>query len=62
MLKELLDLVRGNAQESVINNPEIPNEKNEEVVAEATNTIASGFRNIVAGGGAKVSGKTLTGF
>ena len=51
MLKELLDLVRGNAQESVINNPEIPNEKNEEVVAEATNTIASGFRNIVAGGG-----------
>lgn len=51
MLQQLLDLVRGNAQESVINNPEIPNEKNEEVVAEATNTIASGFRNIVAGGG-----------
>lgn len=51
MLKELLDLVRGNAQESVIDNPDVPNEKNEEVVAEATNTIASGFRNIVAGGG-----------
>lgn len=51
MLKELFELVRGNAQETVINNPDIPNEKNEEVVAEATNTIASGFRNIVAGGG-----------
>jgi len=51
MLKELFDLVRGNAQESVINNPDVPNEQNEEVVAEATNTIASGFRNIVAGGG-----------
>ena len=51
MLKELFDLVRGNAQESVINNPDVPNENNEEVVAEATNTIASGFRNIVAGGG-----------
>ncbi len=51
MLKELFDLVRGNAQESVIDNPDVPNEKNEEVVAEATNTIASGFRNIVAGGG-----------
>ena len=51
MLKELFDLVRGNAQESVINNPDVPNEHNEEVVAEATNTIASGFRNVVAGGG-----------
>jgi hypothetical protein len=51
MLKELLDLVRGNASESVINNPDIPNERNEEVVAEATNTVASGLRNVVAGGG-----------
>lgn len=51
MLNELFDLVRGNAHESVINNPDVPNENNEEVVAEATNTIASGFRNIVAGGG-----------
>lgn len=51
MLKELFDLVRGNAKESVIENPDVPNEKNEEVVAEATNTIASGLRNVVAGGG-----------
>jgi hypothetical protein len=51
MLKELFELVKGNATETVINNPEIPNEQNAEVVAEATNTIASGLRNIVAGGG-----------
>jgi hypothetical protein len=51
MLKELFDLVKGNATDAVINNPDIPNEKNTEVVAEATNTIASGLRNIVAGGG-----------
>jgi len=51
MLKELFDLVKGNATESVINNPDVPNEQNNEVVAEATNTVASGMRNIVAGGG-----------
>jgi len=51
MLKELFDLVKGNATETVINNPDVPNEHNEEVVAEATNTVASGLRNIVAGGG-----------
>jgi len=51
MLKELFDLVKGNATETVINNPDVPNEHNNEVVSEATNTIASGLRNVVAGGG-----------
>lgn len=51
MLKELFDLVKGHATETVINNRDIPNEKNDEVVAEATNTVASGLRNVVAGGG-----------
>lgn len=51
MLKELFDLVKGHATETVINNPDVPNEHNEEVVAEATNTVASGLRNVVAGGG-----------
>ncbi len=53
MLKELFDLVRGEAQESVINNNDVPNEHNDEIVAEATNTVASGLRNVVAGGGAQ---------
>ena len=51
MLKELFDLVRGNAEETVIRNPEVPDQYNNEVVAEATNTVASGMRNMVAGGG-----------
>ncbi len=51
MLKELFDLVKGNATESVINNPDVPNAHNDEIVAEATNTVASGLRNVVAGGG-----------
>ena len=51
MLEELFNLVKGTASDSVINNPDVPNEQNDEVVAEATNTVASGLRNIVAGGG-----------
>lgn len=51
MLKELFDLVKGNATDTVINNPDVPNERNNEVIAEATNTVASGLRNMVAGGG-----------
>jgi hypothetical protein len=51
MLKELFDLVQGLSKETVTANPAVPNEHNNEVVAEATNTIASGLRNVVAGGG-----------
>ena len=51
MLKELIDLVKQQAQQPVINNPAVPNEYNKAVVAEASNTVASGLRNIVAGGG-----------
>ena len=51
MLEELFNLVKGSADDAVINNPDVPNEKNSEVVAEATNTVASGLRNMVAGGG-----------
>ncbi|MEO8109160.1 MAG: hypothetical protein ABI594_03965 [Ginsengibacter sp.] len=53
MLKELFDLVKGHATDAVINNPDVPNEHNDAVVAEATNTVASGLRNVVAGGGAQ---------
>lgn len=51
MLDNLFDLVKGLAGDAVINNPEVPNEHNNEVVAEATNTVASGLQNMVAGGG-----------
>lgn len=51
MLKEIFELVRGSATETVIQNPAVPDARNDDVVAEATNTVASGLRNIVAGGG-----------
>ncbi len=33
MLKELFDLVKGNATDSVINNPDVPNGHNDAAVA-----------------------------
>jgi len=51
MLDKIFDIVKQFGQETVVNNPEVPNEQNEEVMADATKTIASGFQNIVAGGG-----------
>ena len=51
MLNNLTDLVKSLAGNAVINNPDIPNDKNNAVVAEATHTVASGFQNMVAGGG-----------
>lgn len=51
MLEELFNLVKNAAGKPVIENPAVPNENNNAVVAEATNTVASGFRNMIAGGG-----------
>ncbi len=51
MLENLFNLIKENASESVINNPEIPNENNDAVVAEATKTVAGGLQNMMAGGG-----------
>ncbi|MEP7166266.1 MAG: hypothetical protein ABI741_16305 [Ferruginibacter sp.] len=51
MLEELFNLVKGSATGSVVDNPDVPNEHNNAVIAEATNTVASGLRNMVAGGG-----------
>ncbi len=53
MLEELFNLVKEHAADTVINNPDVPNEHNDDIVAEATNTVASGLRNVVAGGGAE---------
>lgn len=51
MLEELFNLVKGSANDAVVNNADVPNEHNGAVIAEATNTVASGLRNMVAGGG-----------
>ncbi len=50
MLKELFDLVRGHATDA-LSNTDVPAEHHDEIAAEATNTVASGLRNVVAGGG-----------
>jgi hypothetical protein len=51
MLDQLFNIVKQFGQDSVVNNPEVPNEHNKEVMADATSTITSGFQNILAGGG-----------
>lgn len=51
MLDQLINIVKQFGKDSVENNPEVPNEYNQEVMADATKTIASGFQNVLAGGG-----------
>lgn len=50
MFENLINLVRQNAGNAVINNPSIPNEKNEEAVKGAGGSIISTLQNALAGG------------
>ena len=47
MLEELFNLVKGVAAQ----NQTLPTTQKDDIAAEATNTVASGMRNMVAGGG-----------
>jgi hypothetical protein len=51
MLDQLFNIVKESGQDTVVNNPDVPNEYNQEVMADATQTIAGGLKNIMAGGG-----------
>lgn len=51
MLEQLFNLVREQSDELVVKNPEIPNEYNEDVMADATETVFSGLQSSAAGGG-----------
>lgn len=51
MLEELFKLVKGVANDNAAHNDTLPADQKDAVVAEATNTVASGLRNMVAGGG-----------
>jgi hypothetical protein len=51
MLDQIVNLVKQFGQDSVVNNPEVPNEYNQEVLADASSTITNGFQNVIAGGG-----------
>jgi hypothetical protein len=50
MLENLKQLVEENAGDAIINNPAIPNEKNEEAINEASASIFSGLKNAAQNG------------
>jgi len=51
MLDQLINLVKEYGRETVVENKEVPEQYNEQIMADATSTIGSGFQNILAGGG-----------
>jgi hypothetical protein len=51
MLENLFNLIKEHAGESVINNPVVPNEQNEAVIASATHSVAEELQGNLAGGG-----------
>jgi hypothetical protein len=51
MLEQIAELVKQYGRNAVIENPDVPNEDNGAVLAEATNTITGGLQNMLAGGG-----------
>lgn len=51
MLENLFNLIKEQGVSSVIENPAIPNEQNNAVLAEATHSVADGLQGVLAGGG-----------
>lgn len=51
MLENLFNLIKEQGQEAVINNPAVPNEQNNAVLASATSSVAEGLQGVLAGGG-----------
>lgn len=51
MLESLFNLIKEQGADSIINNPAIPNEKNDAVIADATHSVADGLQGVLAGGG-----------
>lgn len=50
MFDQLLNLVKQQAGAAIIENPDIPNERNDEAVADVTGSIAGGLQQALAGG------------
>ena len=51
MLENLFNLIKEQGADDVINNPAIPNEQNNAVLASATSSVAEEFQGELAGGG-----------
>lgn len=50
MLEQLFDLVQQNSQQSVVANPDVPNEHNQEVINTLTSSITGGLQEQVQSG------------
>jgi len=50
MFEQLLNLVKENAGDAIINNPAIPNEQNDAAISHATDGIISGLKSQLAAG------------
>jgi hypothetical protein len=61
MLEQLLNLIKQQGEESVVRNPAIPNEQNNQVLNEAGNSIINGLQGALAGGGLSQVMKLLSG-
>lgn len=53
MLDNLINLVREQAGDAIINNPTVPNERNEEVISATGQSIAGGLQDAISSGGLK---------
>lgn len=51
MLDNLFDLVKQYAGDAIVNNPAVPNEKNDAVIAETSSSIAGGLQGLLSQGG-----------
>jgi uncharacterized protein YidB (DUF937 family) len=50
MFDNLFNLVKQNAEKAIINNPAIPNEKNDEAIAHTTTSILNSLKSQIASG------------
>lgn len=51
MFEQIAELVKQMGQQTVVENPEVPDNENNAVLAEAANTVTGGLQNMLAGGG-----------
>jgi hypothetical protein len=51
MLDQLMNLLKQQGEETVVRNPAIPNEQNNQVLSDAGSSIISGLQGALAGGG-----------
>lgn len=62
MFEQLLELVKSQSGEAIVNNPAVPNEHNEAVMNEATNSITSTLQGLLSSGGSNGIAQVLNMF